>query len=241
MTDQKTIDLQEVATFSAHASGWWDEQGPFKSLHQLTPLRISFLKQTIGTVKGCKILDIGCGGGLVTEPLARLGGLITGIDPSPENIAAAELHKRNLPITYKACSAEEMEGSFDVVLALEVLEHVASLDTFLFHCARLLSPTGLVILSTLNRTPASFLGGIVAAEYFLNWVPRGTHDWTKFVKPSALARSAIKSNLRLSSLQGFGVDLIQGKWSLQESVKINYFAVLRKLAEREGFEPSIRD
>jgi len=241
MTTQSTVDLQEVETFSAHASGWWDQEGPFKPLHQLTPLRMGFLKETIGIPQGRRILDIGCGGGLVCEPLARLGAHVTGIDPSPKNITAAELHRGNLPITYKACSVEEMEGCFDVVLALEVVEHVASLDAFLFHCSRLLSPGGLLILSTLNRTPMSFFGGIVAAEYMLNWVPRGTHDWTKFVKPSELTRSAAKSSLILSGLQGFGFDLVQGRWKLQESVKINYFAVLKKLAEREGFEPSIRD
>ncbi len=241
MTTQSTIDLQEVETFSAHASRWWDQEGPFKPLHQLTPLRIAFLKKTIGPLQGGKILDIGCGGGLVTEPLARLGLCVTGIDPSPENITAAELHKRNLPITYKTSSIEEMEGSFDVVLALEVVEHVASLDSFLFHCSRLLSPKGLLILSTLNRTPSSFLGGIIAAEYFLNWVPRGTHDWTKFVKPSELSHAAEKNNLILSNLQGFGFDLGQRHWRLQDSIKINYFAVLKKVAEREGFEPSIRD
>ncbi len=241
MTTQSTVDLQEVETFSAHASRWWDQEGPFKPLHQLTPLRISFLKETIGILQGCKILDIGCGGGLVCEPLARLGAHVTGIDPSPENIAVAIAHKQDLPIIYKACSVEQMKGSFEAVLALEVVEHVASLDAFLFHCSRLLSPGGILILSTLNRTPSSFLGGIVAAEYLLDWVPRGTHDWTKFVKPSELVHASVRAGLTLSSLQGFGFDLVRHQWQLKESIKINYFAVLRKLAEREGFEPSIRD
>ncbi len=225
MTPQSTVDLQEVKTFSANASQWWDQTGPFKPLHQLTPLRIAFLVDTLGPLKGRKILDIGCGGGLVCEPLARLGASIIGIDPSLENITAAVGHKGDLPITYKACSAEEMEGSFDVILALEVVEHVTSLEAFLYHCRRLLLPGGRLILSTLNRTPASFLGGIVAAEYLLNWVPRGTHDWTKFVKPSELSRAARTTGLELTGLQGFGFDLIHRQWRLQESVQVNYFAL----------------
>lgn len=234
---------EEVDKFSQKADQWWDASGPFKVLHQINPVRMTFLKETIcryflremdsfSALKGLSILDIGCGGGLVSEPLARLGAEVLGIDPSAQNIQVAQAHLEgeNLSASYQVATVEKMEGkTFDVVIALEVLEHLEDAQDFLRHCQKLLAPKGVLILSTLTRTARSFLQGIVCAEYVLEWVPKGTHDWTLFMKPSELSSFAEKAGLCLKSLRGLNFNALQKKWLLTNDIKCNYFAVIEKV------------
>lgn len=239
-----TIDPEEIANFSAQAEEWWDENGAFKPLHKLNPVRLQYIRTQIcqhfekdalscDALKDISLLDIGCGGGLVAEPLARTGAVVTGIDASEENIKTAQAHakasgiaKKNL--TYKAISAEELHSSskkrYDVVTASEIVEHVADLDLFIASAAGLLKPGGLLIVSTLNRTPKSFALGIVAAEYILRWVPRGTHSWKKFVRPSELARGFRANNLTAEDLTGLVYNPLNDQFSLHDKdIAVNYF------------------
>ncbi len=238
MTQQRTLNQEEVEQFSKLASQWWDESGPFSPLHRLNPIRIQFITDTIlqhlggrnhhHPLKNLKILDIGCGGGLVAEPLTRLGGIVTGVDPSSKNIEAAQEHSKRmgLNITYQVGSIEDISPtSFDVIIGLEVLEHIENISFFLGCCKKLLDPKGILILSTLNRTVSSFLGGIIAAEYLLKWLPKGTHHWDKFVKPAELEHFLQKTSFTLIDLQGMGFSLLKQQWELQSKININYFAV----------------
>lgn len=238
-----SLKPQEIAHFARDAAQWWDENGPFRPLHRLGPLRLRYIRDQItahyGLLKGLRVLDIGCGGGLVSEPLARLGAQVTGIDADAVAIDAAKAHAAGggLAIDYKVTTAEELlvniasreeENGFDVVLALEIIEHVADREFFVRTCAELCKPGGLVIFSTLNRTPQSFALGIVAAEYLLGWVPRGTHNWKQFVRPAELARDARASGLLEKNLQGYGFDVPRNEFAFVNNVRVNYFMSLAK-------------
>ena len=233
-----SIKPQEIAHFAKDAGQWWDENGPFRPLHRLGPLRMRYIRDRImahyGRVKGLRVLDIGCGGGLVCEPLARLGATVTGIDADAVAIEAAKAHAAGggLKIDYRTMAAEDLlntsAGKFDIVLALEIIEHVATREFFVRTCADLCKPGGLVIFSTLNRTPQSFALGIVAAEYILRWVPRGTHDWKQFVRPAELATAGRTAGLREINLQGYGFDVPARQFILSDNVRVNYFMSFAK-------------
>ena len=229
-----TINNQEIAHFSTFAHQWWDEQGPFKILHQLNPTRLHFIKDCIDQYHGSAktVLDIGCGGGLVSEPLARQGFRVTAIDATPENITAAQAHAEliGLDIDYRHTNAEDLAATgakFDVITALEIVEHVADVPLFLQSCRDLLAPGGILILSTLNRTPLSFLGGIVAAEYILRWVPQGTHHWKQFIKPSEMVNQLADLNLALCDLKGLHYSPFQNQWRLSHKLDINYMGCFK--------------
>lgn len=240
---KSSIEDCEIRHFSKDSARWWEADGPFAPLHRLNPVRLGFVRDVLspGTenadkpLKGMKILDIGCGGGLVCEPLARLGAQITGIDADENAILAARVHARStgLEIDYRAGAAEDLlprhEGGFDAVLALEIAEHVADRAAFVACCARLARPGGTVIFSTLNRTLRGFALGIVAAEYVLGWVPKGTHSWRKFVKPHELAREARAAGLELKDLKGLIFNPLTRDFALSErDVAVNYLMAFKK-------------
>ncbi|RIK94831.1 MAG: bifunctional 3-demethylubiquinol 3-O-methyltransferase/2-polyprenyl-6-hydroxyphenol methylase [Proteobacteria bacterium] len=236
-----TIDADDIARFQAVAASWWDENGPFRPLHRLNPARISFIRQTLlrhfggddnnpRPFAGLRLLDAGCGGGLVAEPMARLGAAVTGFDATAETVNVARAHAAagGLEIDYRPGGIEEFtaDRSFDAILALEVIEHVADADRFLQECRRLIADQGVLILSTLNQTMKSYLLGIVAAEYVLRWLPQGTHDWQKFQKPSALAHALERAGFRLTGLQGLVYRPFSDRWELSpRDLSVNYFAV----------------
>lgn len=236
-----SVDTAEIERFSKLADEWWDAKGPYGALHQLNPVRIGYLldhaarhfgldAKSKRPLQGLTLVDIGCGGGLLSEPMARLGGRVTGIDPSEETIAVARTHAKQsgLAIDYRATTAEALaaEGrQFDIVLAMEVIEHVADLGAFIATCEQLLRPGGLIGLATLNRTVKSYLLAIVGAEYVLGWVPRGTHQWEKFVRPHELAKHLRAAGLRLQDLRGAGYNILDGEWRLSADTDVNYFAI----------------
>ena len=236
-----TIDREELAQFEAQADTWWDMRGPFKPLHKMNPCRIRILKTYLcdhfgrnssdkRPLEGLEILDIGCGGGILAEPLARLGAKLTGIDAGEKNINVAKNHAQTtgLSIEYHATTAEDFAQNgqkFDAVISLEVLEHLASIPTFVGACRDLLKPEGVLVLSTLNRTLKSFLGAIVAGEYILRWLPRGTHDWRKFLRPSELAAHLSSHDLEIKHLTGIVHRPLMGEWEETRSLDINYFAM----------------
>lgn len=232
------MSADEVARFDRIAREWWDPEGDFRPLHRLNPVRVGFLRDAVCAhfgrdpnvdqpFQGLSIVDVGCGGGLVTEAAARLGAEVTGIDASPESVGVAAHHaqKEGLHIRYRQAAPEELAASgerFDVVLALEVIEHVADPDAFFSACKALLRPGGAVAVSTINRTVKSLLLAKIGAEYVLRWLPAGTHDWRKFVKPSELFRALDRQGLRLSRLDGLIYDPLRDRWSLGRSLDVNY-------------------
>lgn len=226
-----TINADEINNFANDSADWWNEDGAFAPLHRMTPARMRFLKDTIGTVKGKTILDIGCGGGLISTPLARLGAKVTGVDADAQAIAVARDHAQaeNLDIDFIAGAAENLvaqKKKFDVVLALEIIEHVDNPDYFVELCSQLVKPNGLVIFSTLNRTWKSYAMGIIAAERILKWVPAGTHDWHKFIKPSELAKYCTANNLALQSAKGMVYNPLTQEFTIHpHDLDINYFLV----------------
>jgi len=239
MSDRASVDQGEIARFDRLAEAWWDPHGQFRQLHKMNPVRIGYIRERMaahfdraepgpGALAGLSLVDVGCGGGLLTEPLARLGGRVTGLDPSSEAIAFARRHAEllGLDIDYRNETAERLAAagaSFDVVLALETVEHVSDPDSFLQALARLVRPGGLVILSTLNRNAKSFALGIVAAEYVLGWVARGTHDWRKFLKPHELARGLRRCGLTVADVTGLVYDPRTAGWRLDpRDLGINY-------------------
>lgn len=244
-SQKTTIDAEEVANFSRIAAEWWDINGKFKPLHLLNPTRISYLKTQIlnhfnltdtGTepLKKLTILDVGCGGGLVCEPLTRLGATVTGLDASEENIGIAKEHaeKSGLSIAYLANSVENVaqnKEKYDVVLALEIIEHVADIPLFVESCLGCLKENGVIIFSTLNRTHKSYLLGIIAAEYILRWVPRGTHQWKKFVKPSELVRLLEHNGVKTKDTSGLVYNPLTQEFSLNKhDLDVNYFLTATK-------------
>jgi 2-polyprenyl-6-hydroxyphenyl methylase/3-demethylubiquinone-9 3-methyltransferase len=233
-----TVDPTEIARFAALAEAWWDPDGKFKPLHRLNPLRLGFLRERLighfgrdsGSLcpfQGLRLLDIGCGGGLVAEPMARLGFTVTGIDAAAEIVLTARSHaeQAGLAIDYRATAAETLAASgerFDVVLAMEIIEHVADLGAFLAAAAALVRPGGAFVAATLNRTAKSYLFAVVGAEYVLGWLPRGTHEWRRFVRPSELAAGLRRNGLRAREIAGVTYNPIADRWSLNRDLDVNY-------------------
>lgn len=227
---RSTVNAEEIAQFNALAKNWWDERGPMKPLHEMNPVRLGVIKRWLkGNIKGQRILDVGCGGGIVCEPLARLGAKVTGIDAAADHIsvATAHAHAEGLAITYKATAAESLlkthAGGFDCVLALEIIEHVDNPALFVQTLTELVKPGGTIIISTLNRTPHAFALGIVGAEYILGWLPRGTHDWRKFVKPSTLGGWLAAHNTKITDITGVVYDPLRAHFKEDpRDIRVNY-------------------
>ena len=238
-----TINKKEIEKFTKIAEEWWDPQGKFKPLHKFNPIRISYIKkniintfklnQKIKPLKKVKILDIGCGGGLLSEPLSRLGAEVVGIDASDRNIKIAKSHaiKSNLDIKYLCSSPENFNSKtkFDVVLNMEIVEHVQDVDFFLKSCAKLLKKNGIMFVATLNKTLKSYLFAIVGAEYVLRWLPIGTHEWDKFVKPNDLVDILKKYDLKLDSLDGMKFNPIKNEWNISSDTSVNYIGKFIKI------------
>ena len=242
-----TVDPAEIERFSKIADEWWDPAGKFAPLHRFNPIRLGFVRDKIcsrfrrdprqpAALGGLRVLDIGCGGGLISEPMARLGATVTGIDAAERNVAVARLHaeRMRLAIDYRYATAEQLRAageSFDAVLALEVVEHVADVELFLESCSALVRPGGLLVMATLNRTTKAFALAIVGAEYVLGWLPRGTHTWSKFVKPSEAVRALRACGLDIDELCGVTFNPLAGKWSLAPGdLDVNYMLVAGKPA-----------
>jgi len=236
-----SINPREIEHFSKDAPRWWDENGPFRPLHRLNPVRLRYIREQIerhygldshnlATFKGLSVLDIGCGGGLVCEPMARLGAAVTGMDADAQAVEVARQHAKQggLRIDYKTGSTENLEKTFDVVLALEIVEHVNDGDQFVNNCVDLCKPGGIIIFSTLNRTAKSFALGIVAAEYLLRWVPQGTHQWKKFVRPSELARAIRNAGAKESNIRGLNFNPLKNEFELSDQTSVNYFMTAEK-------------
>jgi 2-polyprenyl-6-hydroxyphenyl methylase/3-demethylubiquinone-9 3-methyltransferase len=240
----ETVDKVEVERFTAQAAEWWDPRGKFRTLHQITPVRLAYIREqalphfgrdehTIRPFSGLSFVDIGCGCGLVAEPLARLGATVTGIDPGPENVAAAKAHAdiSGLSIDYRITTSHDLvaeERQFDCVIAFEVIEHTPDPQAFLESCAALARPGGLVLLSTLNRTAKAFALAIAGAEYVLRWLPRGTHRWDRFVTPAEMEDGLRKSGLEPSGHRGMNLNPFGGEWRLGDDTDVNYFTAASK-------------
>src|SRR3546814_12861 len=234
-----SIDDAEVAKFAAMAEAWWDPEGKFRPLHRFNPVRLAYIRDRLcgrfgrdpkadKPLQGLALLDVGCGGGLLSEPLARLGAAVTGIDAAPQNIAVAALHaeESGLAIDYRHLSVEELAARparFDAVLNMEVVEHVADVGSFLAASAALVRPGGMMFLATLNRTPKAFLMAVVGAEYLLRWLPRGTHDWRRFQRPSELAAALRGTGLEIEEITGVAYNPLTDAWRLApRDLDVNY-------------------
>ena len=239
---EPSIDPDEIAKFSALAEQWWDVEGKFRPLHQINPLRVKYiLNQAIShfalteselPLKNLQIIDIGCGGGILSEPICRLGAELTAIDASEKNINIAKLHasKMQLNINYQATSIEQIVTTgkkFDIVLNMEVIEHVADVESFLKACSQILKPNGLMFIATLNRTIKSYLLAIIGAEYILNWLPKGTHSWKKFLKPSEVISYLRPYNHTIVELKGMEYNLLKGHWYLTNNIDVNYIILCK--------------
>ena len=235
-----TVDAAEIAKFSKLSAEWWDPKGKMAPLHRINPLRLGYIRdaacrkfernvRSLNCLGGLRLLDIGCGAGLLCEPLSRLGAQVIGIDPSSSNIAAAKLHadKSHLAIDYRCTTVKEIDPRerFDIVLAMEVVEHVTDVGVFLKRCASMLKPNGLMVVSTLNRNWKSFALAIVGAEYVLRWLPRGTHEWNKFVTPDELAKYLLDNRLVITEQTGVVYSPFADKWSLSSDMDVNYMVV----------------
>jgi 2-polyprenyl-6-hydroxyphenyl methylase/3-demethylubiquinone-9 3-methyltransferase len=235
-----TVEPAEIAKFSKLSEQWWDPKGKMAPLHKINPLRLTYIRdaacrkfernvKSLNCLSSLRILDIGCGAGLLCEPLTRLGAQVIGVDPSASNIAAARLHadRGHLSIDYRCTTAEEMDvrERFDIVLAMEVVEHVSDVGMFLNRCAAMLKPGGLMVVSTLNRNWKSFALAIVGAEYVLRWLPRGTHQWEKFVTPDELARHLHDNRLTIAEQSGVVYSPLADRWSLSSDMDVNYMVV----------------
>jgi 2-polyprenyl-6-hydroxyphenyl methylase / 3-demethylubiquinone-9 3-methyltransferase len=235
-----TIDPAEVARFRQLASDWWDPKGRMRPLHEIAPTRLGFIRaeacrhfardaKSMRALSGLRVLDIGCAVGLVSEPMARMGGTVTGIDPGAELISAARTHAAGsgLTIDYRNARTEELAAAhetFDLVLCLEVVEHVPEAGAFLATCTQLVAPGGLLIVSTINRTLKSFALAIVGAEYVLRWLPRGTHDWQRFVTPSELSSHLAAQGFKIATQRGMIFNPLVTGWTLSGDTEVNYFA-----------------
>jgi 2-polyprenyl-6-hydroxyphenyl methylase/3-demethylubiquinone-9 3-methyltransferase len=233
-----SVNKKEIEKFSKMASEWWDPKGKFKPLHKFNPIRIKYIKDNIIQnfklknnsipLKGVSILDIGCGGGLLSEPMCRLGANVTGIDASMKNINIAKLHakKDNLKINYLCSSPEKLKikKKFDVILNMEIIEHVEDIQFFLNSCSKLLKKNGVMFVATINKTLKSYIFAIVGAEYILRWLPIGTHEWEKFVKPKDLENILKQNNLSLNRLDGMHFNIIKDEWNVSKDLSVNYIA-----------------
>jgi len=238
-----SVNKKEIEKFSKMAAEWWDPSGKFKPLHKFNPIRIQYIKENIISsfkLKSKKkpldkinILDIGCGGGLLSEPMTRLGANVTGIDASNKNITIAKLHakKNNLKINYLCSSPEKLKikKKFDVILNMEIIEHVEDINFFINSCSKLLKKDGLMFIATLNKTLKSYMFAIIGAEYVLRWLPIGTHNWEKFVRPEDLKKILSKNNLKLEKLDGMNFNIIKDEWSISSDTSINYIIKSIKL------------
>ena len=238
-----TINQEEIQKFSKIADEWWDAKGKFKPLHRFNPIRIKYIIEKCTNhfnlnnnndkpLSGLKFLDIGCGGGLVSEPLCRLGAKITGIDASSKNIEVAKIHarKNNLNIKYLATSPEKkkIQDKFDVILNLEVIEHVENVDLFMTAATDLLKKNGIMFIATINRTFESYVKAIVGAEYVLRWLPIGTHDWQKFLTPDEIEQKFNKLNLNKLDLTGLKFNLFSNNWTKSKDCSVNYILLAKK-------------
>ena len=238
-----TINQEEIQKFSKIADEWWDANGKFKPLHRFNPIRIKYIidkctnhfnlkNNNDNRLYGLKFLDIGCGGGLVSEPLSRLGGNVTGIDASSKNIEVAKIHARNnnLKIKYINTSPEkkQIQGKFDVILNLEVIEHVENVDLFMKSATELLKKNGIMFIATINRTFESYIKAIVGAEYILRWLPIGTHDWQKFLTPDEIEQKFNKLNLNKLDLTGLKYNIFSNNWAKSRDCSVNYILLAKK-------------
>jgi 2-polyprenyl-6-hydroxyphenyl methylase / 3-demethylubiquinone-9 3-methyltransferase len=257
MTDatiDKTIDPGEIARFAAQAANWWDPAGSFRPLHRLNPARLHFIRdeliahfgrdpRSLTPFAGLTLCDIGCGGGLIAEPMARLGFTVTGIDADAEAITVAHEHAAagGLNIDYRCETAESLAQAgqqFDVVLALELIEHVADPTVLLGACAALVKPGGAFIGATLNRTPQAYALAIVGAEYVMRWLPRGTHDWRRFLRPSEFVLGLRRVGLSPTRLKGLRYRLATADWTLSDDLSVNYLVMAAK--PEPGRRPPIK-
>ena len=238
---KRTDNKKEIDKFSNLASEWWDPNGKFTSLHKFNPIRQEYLVDKIknhfsvlpngsSPFKNLTLLDVGCGGGLIAEPMTRLGAKVTGIDASEKNINVAKFHAKemNLKINYLCATPEKLNEKFDVILCLEIIEHVADVDLFIKSCAKLLKKNGIIFFATLNRTAKSFLFAIVGAEYILNWLPKGTHDWNKFLKPNEIISVASNYQLTLKETVGFKFNVFLREWQKSRDTDVNYSVSFKK-------------
>ena len=239
-----SVDEAEVERFSRHAADWWDPRGPMAALHKFNPVRLAYIRdqaaarfgrdpRRLDCLAGLRMLDIGCGGGILSEPLARLGAQMVGADPAEENVEAARAHaqEQGLSVDYRATTAEalaEAGETFDVVLAMEVVEHVTDVALFVSTCAAMVKPGGLFIAATLNRTLKSFALAIVGAEYVLRWIPRGTHQWDKFVTPRELETAVENTGLNVTGERGVVYNLLADRWQLSSDMDVNYMLVAER-------------
>ncbi|MDB3949663.1 bifunctional 2-polyprenyl-6-hydroxyphenol methylase/3-demethylubiquinol 3-O-methyltransferase UbiG [Candidatus Pelagibacter sp.] len=238
-----SINKKEIEKFSKIAEEWWNPDGKFKPLHNFNPIRIKYIKENIikdfnikpsdKPLKKINLLDIGCGGGLLSEPMYRLGANVIGIDASPKNIEVAKFHakKNKLKINYKVASPEKLKTKikFDVILNMEIVEHVEDIDFFIKESAKLLKKNGLMFVATLNKTLKSYAFAIIGAEYILKWLPIGTHDWEKFIKPADLIKISEKNNLSLKKLDGMKLNILDNSWKISNDKSVNYILKLKKI------------
>jgi 2-polyprenyl-6-hydroxyphenyl methylase/3-demethylubiquinone-9 3-methyltransferase len=240
-----TVDPAEIEKFSKLSAEWWNPKGKMAPLHRINPLRLTFIRDAAcrkfmrdardaTCLSGLRMLDIGCGAGLLCEPFARLGAEVVGVDPAEKNIVAAQIHaaESGVAVDYRCTTIEAMDQNerFDIVLAMEVVEHVADVGLFLARCAALLKPEGLIVVSTLNRNWKSFALGIVAAEYVLRWLPRGTHQWEKFITPEELARHLSRHGLEITDQAGVVYNPLADKWSVSSDMGVNYMVVAERVS-----------
>jgi len=249
MASASSVDEREVEQFARLGTRWWDPQGPMAVLHKFNPVRLAYIRdraaerfgrdaKKLDCLKGLRILDIGCGGGILSEPLARLGAEVVGADPATENIKVARAHARQVDVTvdYRATTAEHLAAQkerFDLVLAMEVVEHVTDVNAFVSTCASMVKDGGLLFIATINRTMKSFALAIVGAEYILRWLPRGTHQWDKFVTPEELELAVEQAGLDVVGERGVIYNLLADRWQLSSDMDVNYMVVAARSDDKK--------